>query len=308
MPIRDLDEPLYLLAFDHRGSFQADLFGIEGPPGPAARAQIRRAKQTIFAGFKLALARGAPPESAGVLVDEEFGADVARTAKLHGNILAMPVELSGQAEFVFEYPDWETHIDVFQPDYVKVLVRYNPRGDAGMNARQAARLRRLGEWLAQRAQYRFLFELLVPPTAEQLRQPGGQDAFDHGLRPTLVLEAIAMLQGAGVEPDVWKIEGLDRREDCERVAAQARSGGRDHVRCIVLGRGADEDQVERWLRVGAAADGFNGFAVGRTIWLDTLRTMLAGEIVRAAAAERIAERYLREIDVYRSAAAEARVG
>jgi myo-inositol catabolism protein IolC len=303
---RDHQPPLYVLAFDHRASFQRDLFGIEGSPDAAAQAQIAAAKQTIFAGYQLALDRGAPPASAGVLVDEEFGAEVARSATAAGHMLAMPVELSGQAEFMFEYPDWDRHIDAFEPDYVKALVRYNPGGDPELNARQAARLRELSTWLAQRPRYRFLFELLVVPTPQQVEESGSVEAFDHGRRPALVVETLAELQQAGVEPDVWKIEGLYRREACEEIATQARAGGRAHVYCIVLGRGADERQVEEWLRVGAGAHGFCGFAVGRTIWFDPLKAMLAGEISPAVAEERIATRYLREIEVYDAAAMEAR--
>lgn len=295
--------PLYVLAFDHRGSFEKDLFGIEGPPDDAARARIVAGKQTIFAGYQLALTRGAPPASAGVLVDEEFGADVARAARAGDHILAMPVELSGQAEFVFEHEDWPAHVDAFRPDYVKVLVRYNPAGDGELNSRQAARLQELSRWIGRHDEYLFLFELLVPPTPVQLQASGDTEAFDRKIRPDLVVQALTELQQAGVEPDIWKIEGLYQREDCEKIATQARMD-RDDVRCIVLGRGADEELVEKWLRIGAGARGFAGFAVGRTIWFDALKAMLAGEIDAAAAEDRIAERYLREIDVYQSAAVE----
>jgi myo-inositol catabolism protein IolC len=296
-------EPLYLLAFDHRGSFQEDLYGIEGPPDEPATARIAAGKQTIFAGYRLALTRGAPPTSAGVLVDEQFGAAIARAARAAGHVLAMPVEHSGHTEFAFEYEDWAAHIEAFQPDYVKVLVRHNPAGDRESNGRQAEKLRELSRWLRGREEYRFLFELLVPPTPQQLEAAGDTEAFDRSVRPALVAQAIAELQQAGVEPDVWKVEGLYRREDCDRVATQAQIDGVD-VRCIVLGRGADEKLVERWLRVGAATRGFAGFAVGRTIWFDALKAMLDGEIDAAEAEERIAARYLREIEVYRSAAIE----
>jgi myo-inositol catabolism protein IolC len=142
----------------------------------------------------------------------------------------------------------------------------------------------------------------VPPTSEELEEAGGIDSYDHRLRPDLVVRAVAELQGAGVEPDIWKVEGLDTREDCLRVAGQARGDGRDAVRCIVLGRGADEDRVARWLEVAAGAEGFIGFAIGRTLWWDPLKAMLAGDIDRATAASQITARYLRAIDVYMAAA------
>src|SRR2546425_7915984 len=118
---------LYILAFDHRGSFQKKMLGIAGTPTPEQREQISDAKRTIFEGFQQAIADGAPRESAGLLVDEQFGADIARTAKREGLIFAMPVEKSGQDEFDFDYGDeFGRHILDFDPAFAKVLVRYNP--------------------------------------------------------------------------------------------------------------------------------------------------------------------------------------
>jgi myo-inositol catabolism protein IolC len=297
------DGHLFIVAFDHRGSYESGLYGIHGEPTAADLARLTQGKQVIFEGFRAALRGGAPAGAAGVLVDEELGADIARAAKSEGTILAMPAEESGKDEFHLQYgDDFGFHIEAFDPDFVKVLVRYNPAGDRELNTRQAARLKALGDWLKAHDR-RFLFELLVPPTTEELEEAGSTDSYDHSLRPGLVARAIAELQEAGVEPDVWKIEGLDTEDDCIHVARQARRGGRDHVRCIVLGRGADEERVHRWLRVGARADGFTGFAIGRTIWWDPLKSMLAEEIDRAAAVSEIAARYLRAIDVYLEAAA-----
>ena len=91
-----------------------------------------------------------------------------------------------------------------------------------------------------------------------------------------MVRTIRGLQEAGVEPDVWKIEGLERREDCERVAAAARRGGRDRVGCIVLGRGEDDRKVREWLATAAAVPGYIGFAVGRTTFWDALADWRAG--------------------------------
>jgi myo-inositol catabolism protein IolC len=294
---------LFIVAFDHRGSYETGLFGIKDEPTAADRERLNDGKRVIYEGFKAALKGGAPLEAAGILVDEELGSDIARDAKGEGTILAMPAEESGQEEFHLQYgDDFGAHIEAFDPDFVKVLVRYNPEAGHDLNARQAARLKSLGDWLkAHRRQ--FLFELLVPPTTEELEEAGSADSYDHSLRPELVVRAIAELQAAGVEPDVWKVEGLDEEADCTRVARQARSGGRERVRCVVLGRGADEERVERWLRVGARAEGFVGFAIGRTIWWDALKSMLAGETNRDAAVAQIASRYLRAISVYQEAAA-----
>jgi myo-inositol catabolism protein IolC len=296
-----VSEPIYLLAFDHRGSFQKKLLGIAGDPTPNEAARITEAKTIIFAGFRKALDSGLPLEGAGILVDEEFGADIAREALELGAQLAMPVEKSGQDEFDFEYgEDFGEHIVAFDPTYSKVLVRYNVEGDHELNRRQAARLARLGEWLQESAR-EFLFEILVPAEAHQLESVGGNaDRYDRELRPELMIGAIQELQAAGVEPDIWKIEGLDAREDCVRLADAARADGRDHVRCVVLGRGGDTNKVVGWLETGAQVPGFVGFAVGRTIWWDPLATWLAGASADEAV-ETIASNYAQLVDAYTGA-------
>jgi myo-inositol catabolism protein IolC len=297
------DKPLYLMAFDHRGSFEHGLFGATPPVSAEVHAGITGAKEIIFDAHLKALADGAPADACGVLVDEEFGASVARRASKEGGVpLAMPVEKSGQDEFEFEYgADFGAHIEEFDPTFAKVLVRYNPEGNAAVNRRQTAQLATLSRWL-RRHDRKFLFELLVPATTEQLdRFEGHQRDYDRQLRPQLVVEVIRVMQASDVEPDVWKIEGLDSRPDCEAVVEQARTDGRAGVVCIVLGRGADEPQVIEWVKIGASADGFDGFAVGRTLWQEALQDYLAGQATREQAVDRIAGRYRDVIDAYRGA-------
>lgn len=295
---------LYMLSFDHRGSFKKDLMRIPGEPTDDERRRISALKMLIYKGFTRAIAEGAPRASCAVLVDEEFGAGIARSARRANLMLAMPVERSGQDEFDFEFADdFGEHIQAFDPDYAKVLVRYNPDGDAELNDRQTARLARLSGWL-RRDDRKFLFELLVPATASQLAHAGGdQGEYDRELRPALVVRAMARLQDAGVEPAIWKIEGLETREDCERIVTQARAGGRGGVECVVLGRGENLERVAHWLRQAAPVGGYVGLAVGRTIWLDALSEHLSGGLDKDAAIERIAANYRRMIDVYTSAAA-----
>jgi myo-inositol catabolism protein IolC len=296
------DGKLYILAFDHRGSFQKKMFGIEGTPDDEQTRTISDAKRLIFEGFRKAIAGGAPKDAAGILVDEQFGADVVREAEKEGFVFAMPVEKSGQNEFDFEYgDDFGKHIEDFNPSFSKVLVRYNPEGDKGMNDRQTARLKRLSDWLHENGR-KFLFELLVPAEPAQLESVGGDDdRYDKELRPALMVTVIKELQEAGVEPDIWKIEGIDKREDCQRISEQVRSGGRDNVVCVVLGRGANDAAVDHWLKTGAGVPGYVGFAIGRTIWWDALKGFLDGEVEREDASDRIAKNYRRFIDVYESA-------
>jgi myo-inositol catabolism protein IolC len=297
------DQRLYILACDHRGSFQKKMFGISGEPTAEEAARISDAKTLIFEGMTHALAEGTPKESAGILIDEQFGSDIARKARAEGLRLAMPVEKSGQDEFDFEYGDgFGAHIEEFDPHFSKVLVRYNSEADPGMNERQTERLERLSRWLHDHDR-KFLFELLVPAEPSQLEAVGGDaDRYDAEVRPGLMLEAIRRLQEAGVEPDIWKIEGIDTREDCRRIAAQARSGGRDGVGCVVLGRGANDEKVHHWLRQGAAVPGYIGFAIGRTIWWDAVKGYLDGSLGREQAAARVSGKYRENIEVYESAA------
>ena len=301
------DGMLYILAFDHRGSFQKKMFGIEGDPTPEETERIADAKHLIFEGMLKATEQGLEPGTAGVLVDEQFGAPTGlpQEAKERGLLLAMPVEKSGQDEFDFQYGDeFGEHIEQFAPDFSKVLVRFNPDGDAEMNERQRERLKRLGDWLHAHDR-RYLFELLVPAEPEQLEQVGGDtDRYDAELRPELMRRTIVDFQEAGVEPDIWKIEGVDEQADCERLSEAARRDGRDGVVCVVLGRGANDEKVDHWLRAGAPVPGYAGFAIGRSIWWDALKGFLDGSIERQDAAQRIAENYLRFVRVYQEAAKE----
>jgi myo-inositol catabolism protein IolC len=301
------DGKLYILAFDHRGSFQKKMFGIQGDPTPKQTDAIADAKHLIFEGLLKASEQGAEPGVTGCLVDEQFGAPrrIPEQANERGLILSMPVEKSGVDEFDFEYgEDFGAHIERFDPEFSKVLVRYNPGGDAQMNERQAGRLKRLGDWLHEHDR-KFLFELLVPAEETQLEQVGGDsERYDAELRPGLMRQAIVELQDAGVEADVWKIEGIDTQEDCELIAQTARRDGRDGVICVVLGRGADDRKVDHWLRQGAPVEGYAGFAIGRTIWWDALKGVLDGDLEREDAAQRIADNYMRFVRVYSEAARE----
>src|SRR5215213_5756298 len=297
------DGKLFILAFDHRGSFQKKMFGIEGDPDEQETETISDAKHLIWEGMVAAAEKGLDQHSSGVLVDEQFGApvNIPSEAKERGFKLSMPVEKSGQNEFDFHYgDDFGAHIETFDPDFSKVLVRYNPDDpDTEMNKRQLERLKRLADWLHENDRL-FLFELLVPATDEQMEKVGGDaDRYDAELRPELMRRAIEDCQNYGIEVDIWKIEGVDERSDCEMLAKQTRTGeGREKVVCVVLGRGASDEKVDEWLRAGAPVEGFVGFAIGRSIWWDALKGFLDGSLEREAAAQQIADKYLRFIGVY----------
>ena len=305
MTPRGYEKPLYILPFDHRGSFESGLFHWQGALTPEQTAQISAAKQVIYDGFKAALAAGVPKENAGILVDEQFGAAILRDAAAQGYHFACPAEKSGQEEFDFEYgQDFAAHIEAFHPTFAKVLVRYNPEADAAMNQRQAARLRQLSDYLQQTGRSLFMFELLVPAEKAQLDKfKGDKKAYDLELRPRLMVQAIEELQGGGIEPDIWKIEGLDRREDCETIVAAARRDGRDKVACIILGRGEDDQKVREWLSTAATVPGFIGFAVGRTDFWEPLVAWRDGKQSREDAVAAIRDHYREFVGLFEEARA-----
>jgi myo-inositol catabolism protein IolC len=303
------DGKLYILAFDHRGSFQKKMFGIEGDPTDEQTQTISDAKTLIWEGLKIAAERGADESTIGVLVDEQFGSDVPGQAKEGGYKLAMPAEKSGQNMFDFEYGDeFGDHIEKFDPNFVKVLVRYNPEDDAEANETQLGKLKQLSDWLHENDR-KFLFELLVPATEDQLAAlDGDTDRYDAEKRPELMRQAIEAIQEAGIKVDIWKIEGVDERSDAEMLIEQTRKGdGNEQVVSVLLGRGASNEKVDHWLQQAAPVEGFIGFAIGRSIWWDALKGFLSGDLERQAAAEQIADNYLRFVKVYEDAQSTATV-
>ncbi|HTF66524.1 MAG TPA: DUF2090 domain-containing protein [Edaphobacter sp.] len=299
------DRSLYILSFDYRNPLLA--LGWESilPPEHAAEvastvSEIVTAKQFVYDGFKAALAAGVPEDKAGILVDEQFGANCLGDAAAKGYVTACPAEKSEQEEFDFEYgQDFAKHIEAFHPTFCKVQVRYNPEGDKDLNRRQSGRLKRLSDYLHGESRSLFLLELLLPPEKAQLKElKGDKDAYHQEIRPRLKVEAIQQLQDAQVEPDVWGIEGLDRREDCERVVAAARRGGRDKVGCIILPDAGKQEKALEWLTTAAGVPGLIGFAAGRSIFWGPLSRWLARESAPKAAVAEIGQHYREFVNVF----------
>ena len=309
--------PLYLLPFDHRHSYVTNMFKFSMPLTPAQRNEVIDSKLLIYEGFKFALseqpigsamdarrleAGRIDAKSAAILIDEEFGTPILNDAAQYHFSTALSVEKSGVDEFDFEYGEnFAQHIETFNPTFAKILVRYNPDGDAAMNARQAARMRRLSDY-CQRTQRLFMLELLVPATPSQLTDAThANDLYDDNLRPALMAQAIRALQEAGIAPDIWKVEGLIKRDDCEEIVRTVRREGRDKASCIVLGRNASEAKVVKWLSVAASVEGFIGFAVGRTTFWDAVAQYREQKISRQDARLQIAKRYLEWVSVFEQA-------
>lgn len=294
--------PLCILAFDHRNSLRRTFFGIEGSPTAVDDEQARRAKWVIFQGLCAGVAGGIDG-TPGVLVDAEYGAEVIAAANENGIVTAAPVERSGRAVLEFEHGDhgFGPAIERVDPTYAKVLVRHNPDGDDAANELQRQRLTSLQRWISDHGRS-WMLELLVPPTERQLETAGSAERFDLADRPTVTVRAIDDLTSSGLRPDLWKLEGMPSSAAYRAVADATGSATTCHGGCLVLGRGADEDAVDRWLRLAAPVAGFVGFAVGRTLWWGPLRDMFDGKISNAQAAVRIGANYTRLVNVYLAAA------
>lgn len=302
------DKPLFVQPFDHRGSFKKGFFALPGEveitPESDQFTPIARAKTLIYRGLLKAVEMGVDPDHVGILVDTEFGSHIIADARSRGIPVAVSAEKSGQEVYDFEYgARWVDHLRFIRPDMVKVLVRFHPDGDAAANTEQMVRLKELSDYVHCTDDLYFIFELLVPATTAEEKAAG--DRYDVDLRPGRMVEAIQRLQDFGVEPDIWKIEGLERREQAEAVAAQARAGraasGRSRAKagCIILGRGSDAEKVHHWLRAAAPVPGFIGFAVGRTNFSEPVKRYLANPSEEAAAVEAIAGNYKGCVDVWR---------
>ena len=285
------DDPLFILAMDHRASFEV-LLGIEtDEPSDHQLARLREAKDLIYRGLSAAKSQ-LPFGRAAVLVDEQYGSGVIRSAKEEAMILAIPIEASGRSWFTPQWGDaWLAHVERIAPDYAKVLVRDNPDLPAD---RRRAQLHDLSEvsTALRKVDVPLLYELLVPPTPSQLAAANeSADRFDRDVRPELVRQVIADNQAAGIEPHLWKLEGFETIAAARHVADQARAAGRT-ADLIVLGRDAPAQRLDHWLSVAAQVDDFVGFAIGRSIWEDVLTDWVAGRVDRDTAVVQIREAYL----------------
>ena len=276
----------FVLAIDHRNSLRHWYAGLE--TSQAATAALTAAK--ILVAEALLAATPSVQGDPMLLIDEEYGTDAIAAVRTGSDRIkvVIPAEQSGKPEFIFEHgDDFGAHIEASGADIVKALVRYNPSGDAELNARSRTGLLRLAGWLDAHAMP-FMLELLVPPTAGQQ----GDADFDTTTRPGLTRDAIAELRHAGLSPAFWKVEG--QPSTAEFASLSSAAGGH----CLVLGRGEDARAVDRWVAMAAAAPGFSGFAVGRTIWAGPLGEWLTGTLSRADAVAAISANYLHFTGIY----------
>ena len=300
--MKGYSQDLYILAFDHRGTITKGLLGVEGrEPTQDEANKVSEMKQIIFDGFLKANEYGITGGDPAILVDETFGQEVQQKAKEMNIKFAAPVEKSGQKVFDFEYGDqFGEKINEVGADFVKILVRWNPDDEEEIRETQGNRIKELSDWLTENDK-KFLLEFLVPATEEQLASVENDQArYDSEIRPKLAVKVVEEMRERGADPDIWKIEGLDTPEDCEKVAHAIRTGDREDVIAVVLGRGASDEKVNEWLRAGSSVEGYKGFAIGRSIFWDALKSFPEGEKSREEAVEEIAQSYLGFLSVYQN--------
>lgn len=283
---------LCVLPFDHRSYFE-ELLGFDEPLTEEQRAQLSDYKKIVFEGFERALSRGVAEEDAAVLVDDVFGLDILLEARQKGYTVLQSTEVSGMDHFEFEHgADWKIWIEKVNPTFTKVLLRYNVEGDQTLNHKSILNLKELSDYSHQ-AGHKFLIELLVPPTEAQLETvQQDKSKYDHDLRPSLTVQAMKEMQDAGIEPDVWKIEGMYTTDAYQTLVETARRNDRKDVGIVSLGRNETDEVVELWLRTGAQVPGVIGFAVGRTVFLHALLSYRKGDYTREDAIAEISDRYL----------------
>ena len=297
------NKPLFILPFDHRSTFAKGMFGVsEEGLTEEITEKIKREKQMIYRAFKKALEHDNLRENAAILVDEQFGEEILKDAKTNGYTTILTTEKSGQNEFEFEYGEkFPEHIEKFSPTFVKVLVRYNPYDNLDMKNRQREKLKKMSDYCHVKG-YKFLAEILIAATESQLaRLEGDKNRFDREERPKLAVRMIEEFQDFGIEPDVWKMEGVGTQEDYRLITEAAKKNGRDNVGIVVLGRGAEKEAVDKWIKEGARVAGIIGFAVGRTVFWESLMEEKEGKISEDEATQKICDNFVYYYNLFMNA-------
>jgi myo-inositol catabolism protein IolC len=286
------NKPLFILPFDHRASFEKGLFGVnEQSMTDVQKQAIIDEKKIIYEGFKKAVLERIPKDEAAILVDEEFGSEILQDATANGFSICLATEKSGQEEFDFEYGEnFKEHIEKFSPKFVKALVRFNPDNNPKANEGQIEKLKILNEY-CHAQNYLFMLEVLVPPTKEQLARVGNNSLqFEDNIKPELTTEVIDSFYVFGIAPDVWKLEGMNRKEDFEKVVERIKARGQE-AGIVVLGRGEKQDFVEKWITEAAKVKGVIGFAIGRTIFWQAVLDFKEHKLTKEEAIDIISKNY-----------------
>lgn len=291
---------LFILPFDHRGSFIKGLLEKdENFLTEDDKNYIISQKKLIYKAFLKAIEIKIPKQEAAILIDEEFGDEILKDAKEKGINILLTVEKSGQKEFDFEYKDFKTHIEKYNPSFVKVLIRYNPDDSLELKRRQQEKLKLVSDFCLLK-NYKFLLEVLVAPSEEQLKKTNGDKLiYINQERPFLAAKVIEELQNFGIEVDVWKLEGTENSKGYEEIVKSATKGDRANVGVVVLGGGLDKKTVEEWMERARNVRGIIGFAVGRTVFWEELIFLKKNRLTEEEVVSKIAENFIYFYDIFK---------
>ncbi len=289
---------LAILPFDHRTGLYRT-FGWSEPLTGEQIIEMKDSRRLIFEAIEHAVAQGIPKESAPVFTDDVFGTEVLKEAKEKGFITFLTTEKSGATYFDFEHGDnFGDAINAIGPTFTKALVRYNPDSNLEDNKKSLENLKKLSDFSHANG-YRFLIEPLIVATDDQLTSAeGDKHRYDNEIRPELTVRMICEMHDAGIEPDVWKIEGFEHTDAYEKIVSAVRADGRDNVGIITLGRNETDEVVASWLQASRSVPGVIGFAVGRTVFLDPLLRYHAQEISREEAVKEIATKFVSFYNIF----------
>ncbi len=276
-----MQETLLILPSDHRSSLARDLLGATGELTNDQKKKMSLFRDIVYSGEIKVVRKYSNRKDFGVLFDEEFGSKVIKKAKRFGVVVAIPVEASGKKELELDYgDDFGQHIKKMNPDYVKVLIRYNP-SNKKINLRQLKILKKIDKF-CRANDYKVMLELLVPATKNDLKKFGSQENYDKKLRLEKSIKAISEMREV-IKVEIWKLEWFSR-SGWNKVA---RVIG-DDERMIMLGRGGNKQQVKKWLIDATSCKKVIGFAIGRTIFLQSLKDFVGKKITKRQAIDKIA--------------------
>lgn len=282
----NMKQELFILPFDHRSSFLRDILDLSRKPDKKEKEKIKKFKNIIFEGFLSVANKEKYKSKFGILVDEEYGEEILKKAKKEKVIVCLPVEKSGEEELSLEYgKKFKEHVDKFKPDFVKILIRYNPL-NLKTNKKQ---LRILSEINELSKKYKIILELLVPPAKEEKELKN----YDKKIRQERTIGAIEEIKKV-IHVNVWKLEGFEKNQWQKVINTVPKQS-----KIIFLGRGQDKKKVIRWLKSAAPFEKIIGFAIGRTVFLETLKKYHKGKISGEKAVKTIAGNFKNFVELWR---------
>jgi len=280
--MKNIQNNLFVLPFDHRAGFAQKMLGFGEILTLDEKKIVTSYKQIIYEAIYKAIDMGIAKENSAVLVDEVYGLDILKDAKEKGLITMQTTEVSGLDYFDFEYDDWKDHLLNVMPSFAKALVRYDVSAD---NTEQLSRLKQLSDFCIENK-----IGLLIEPLMQNKNYE--KDIYDKEYRYLDLIKMMIEMQDFGIEANIWKIEGLYKKEQYVEVVKVARNTeNRSEVGVIILGRNETREHVFDWIKAGRDVDGVVGFAVGRTIFWEPLMKYKNAEISRSMAVDAIAADY-----------------